>query len=204
MAVERLAFHAEMVALMQDDLTAERAALREAIIDTVSDREDDGTPRWSHEQILTALQPLVAAQHRPPEPQRRPPHLTGRNTFTAARPRRSATTWGRSSTHTMQAIAYWQRPCAAETERCRDVLGRHRRGLRRQRPRKPRVQPCRKICRDRRRVSAALGGDLRHDHRDLAGYVSQAASRAERRPGRRQQAAIFQPGSARKLSKSSG
>lgn len=84
MAVERLAFHAEMVALMQDDLTAERAALREAIIDTLSDREDDGTPRWSHEQILTALQPLVAAQHRPPEPQRRPPHLKGRNTFTTA------------------------------------------------------------------------------------------------------------------------
>jgi len=50
MAVERLAFHAEMVALMQGDLTAERAALHEAVIDTLSDREDDGTPRWSREQ----------------------------------------------------------------------------------------------------------------------------------------------------------
>jgi hypothetical protein len=70
-APKRLAGHAEMVALLDGDLTAERAALHEAIIDTLSDRDDDGTPRWSYEQILEA-EPLVGGQRQPSEPPRRP------------------------------------------------------------------------------------------------------------------------------------
>jgi hypothetical protein len=84
-APKRLAGHAEMVAILDGNLTAERAALHEAIIDTLSDRDDDGTPRWSHEQILEALQPLVGGQRQPSEPPRRPSQRKGRSTFTAAK-----------------------------------------------------------------------------------------------------------------------
>jgi hypothetical protein len=44
-----------MAAALEADLDAERAALHEALIDTLSDRNDDGTPKWSHDQILAAL-----------------------------------------------------------------------------------------------------------------------------------------------------
>jgi hypothetical protein len=81
---ERLGGHAEMVAILDRELAAERAALHEAIIDTLSDRADDGTPRWSHEQILEALEPLVAGQRRPSTPRRRPLDMKGQNTFTIA------------------------------------------------------------------------------------------------------------------------
>jgi hypothetical protein len=81
---ERIAFHAARVASADNELTAERAALHDAIIDTLRDRDDDGTPRWPHEQILDALLPLVAGQDRPPEPLRRPPHMKGQRTFSAA------------------------------------------------------------------------------------------------------------------------
>ena len=83
-APERIAGHAEMVAILNRDLTAERAALHEAIIDTLSDRNDDGMPRWSHEQILEALEPLVGGQRRPSEPRRRPQDMKGQDSFTAA------------------------------------------------------------------------------------------------------------------------
>lgn len=83
-APARLACHAEMIASLDGDLTAERAALNEAIIDTLSERADDGTPRWSHQQMLDALKPLVTGQHRPPEPRRLPEDMKGQRTFTTA------------------------------------------------------------------------------------------------------------------------
>jgi hypothetical protein len=52
---ERIAFHTTMAAALEADLDAERAALHEALIDTLRDRDDDGTPKWSHDQILAAL-----------------------------------------------------------------------------------------------------------------------------------------------------
>jgi hypothetical protein len=81
-APERLAGHAEMVAILDRDLSAERAALYDAIIDTLSERADDSTPRWSHQQMLAALEPLVSGQHRPPEPRRSPEDMKGQRTFT--------------------------------------------------------------------------------------------------------------------------
>jgi hypothetical protein len=64
---ERIAFHATMAATLEADLDAERAALHEALIDTLSDRADDGTPKWSHDQILAAL---IRADHRSVRPDR--------------------------------------------------------------------------------------------------------------------------------------
>jgi hypothetical protein len=83
-APARLAYHAETVASMDGDLTAERAALNEAFIDTLSERADDGTPRWSHQQMLDALEPLVSGQHRPPELRWPLEAMKGQRTFTAA------------------------------------------------------------------------------------------------------------------------
>jgi hypothetical protein len=83
-ALRRLRSHAKMIGILDDDLAAERAALNEAIIDALSERADDGTPRWSHQQMLDALEPLVGGQHRPPDPRRQPENLKGRRTFTAA------------------------------------------------------------------------------------------------------------------------
>jgi hypothetical protein len=79
-APARLAYHAEMVASFDSDLTAERAALHEAL----SERADDGTPRWSHQQMLAALEPLVSGQYRPPELRRPLEAMKGRRTFTTA------------------------------------------------------------------------------------------------------------------------
>jgi hypothetical protein len=83
-ALRRLGSHAKMIGILDDDLAAERAALHEAIIDALSERADDGRPRWSHQQMLAALEPLVGGQRRPPEPRRPPEDMKGQGIFTAA------------------------------------------------------------------------------------------------------------------------
>lgn len=90
-ALRRLGSHAKMVGSLDDDLAAERAALHEAIIDALSERATDGTPRWSHQQMLDALEPLVGGQRRPPEPRRPPEDMKGRGTFTTAQAMTSTT-----------------------------------------------------------------------------------------------------------------
>jgi hypothetical protein len=87
-ALRRLGRHSKMIGSLADDLAAERAAFNEAIIDALSELADDGTPRWSHEQLLDALEPLVGGQRRPPEPRWPPEDMKGRGTFTTAQAQR--------------------------------------------------------------------------------------------------------------------
>ena len=60
-----------MVGSLDDDLAAERAALHEAIIDTLSERADDGTPRghtsrclmhWSRSWAVNAIRQSPAGR----------------------------------------------------------------------------------------------------------------------------------------------
>jgi hypothetical protein len=61
---ERIAFHAAIVVDLEEQLLVERTGLYEAIVDTLSERGDDGKPRWTHDQIRNALVMLAGRDAR--------------------------------------------------------------------------------------------------------------------------------------------